>query len=95
MAGDDTSGSAPSDRPVDRLQGVTDTQLLAAWRKAAARLATARRAYASEYLRAKIRKESDGTAHQIATEATDAETTVLEADLDIIKAIYYRRGRTP
>lgn len=45
-------------------------------------------------MRAKIagKDRSDGLAHQIAIEVTADEVTVLSTDLDIIKAIWYRRG---
>jgi hypothetical protein len=75
------------------LQGYTDEALLATWRSTARALAEAKVQYASEYLRAKIRGESDGTAHQIATETTKAAVVQGEADLKIIEAIWYARGR--
>lgn len=90
MAGDDTDRGAPVNR---NLSTYSDETLLATWRKTARELARARTEFASEYLRAKIKGESDGTAKQIATEVTRSETTLLESDLDIVKAIWYARGR--
>ena len=63
--------------------------LLATWRAYAEDLRVAKVAYAKAYLQAKIRKESDGTAHQIATEETGSQITKIEADIDICKAIFY------
>jgi len=92
MAGDDTRSRPPVERP---LSGYSDEALLATWKKAARSLRDARVAYAQAYLRAKIQDRSDGTAHQIATEETGSRITEYEADLDIIRAIWYARGRKP
>lgn len=54
-----------------------------AFRQAAQDLAAARVRYAQEFARFRMRMQSDGQAHQAATEATKSEITVLEAELKI------------
>jgi len=90
MATNDSGSSTPADRT---LKPITETNILAEWRRLSKALTAAKVAYAQAYLQAKIRKESDGTAHQIAIEETRGETTQLESDIDIIKAMYYARSR--
>lgn len=90
MVANDPLGGPPVDR---NLNGYSDADLVATWRGRAKALQKERVRYAQSYLRAKIRKESDGTAHQIATEETGASITLFEEDIAIVRAIWYARGR--